>query len=57
MHAARAGIVPLFADGTRFGATDVAKGSSIKTRRRGFAVGGGEGEGTARGWGLQENKL
>jgi hypothetical protein len=41
MHATRAGTAPLFADGTRFGATDVAKGSSINARRRGFAGGGG----------------
>ena len=41
MHAPRAGTAPLFADGTRFGPAHVAKGSSIKTRLRGF--GGGEG--------------
>jgi len=40
MHAARAGTAPLNADGTRFGTADVAKGSSIQTRRRGFAGGG-----------------
>jgi len=52
MHVARAGTAPLFAGGTRFGAADVATGSSIQTRRRGF---GGGGEDTARGAGLSKN--
>ena len=49
MHAARAGTAPLLPRGTLLGTADVAKVSSIKTRRVGLRGGGG-GEGTARGW-------